>query len=151
MKLYRVCHKDEAQVILRTHDFSSLGKNYYRSINNNFKYEYGKKYLHFFKRLGDIYYMNLHKDNYVCEYDIPDELLPDESTGFYMDIINFMNLEEIPEYVIESNKISFDYLTKMDRIVEYIDYEDYLYGDLTSMFELVYKKDRELKYEKKLY
>jgi hypothetical protein len=68
-----------------------------------------------------------------------------------MDFVSFNNPDEVDEYIIESKDIKFDYLTEMNEILVYIDYEDYIYGDFSSMIKCVYKKDRELKYEKKLY
>jgi guanylate kinase len=68
-----------------------------------------------------------------------------------MDFISFKSQEEIDEYVIASKNIKFEYLMEMHRILEYIDYEDYIYGDLPSMIEEVYHKGFELKHEKKLY
>ena len=68
-----------------------------------------------------------------------------------MDFVSFKRPDEVDEYIIESKDIKFEYLTEMHRILEYIDYEDYVYGDLPSMIEEVYHKDRELKHEKKLY
>ena len=151
MKLYRVCNENEGKIILKSKDFSELGSNYYRSFKNDFNYDPKKKYLHFFSHFGDIHYLNLHKGNYICEYDIPDELIPEPSHGYYMDFVSFNNPDEVDEYIIESKDIKFDYLTEMNEILVYIDYEDYIYGDFSSMIKCVYKKDRELKYEKKLY
>jgi hypothetical protein len=151
MKLYRICHENEAKTILEGGDYSTLGNNYYGMFRNTYDYEYGKKYLHFFSKLGNIYYLNLHKNNYFCEYEIPDDIIPQPSYGYYMDYVSFHNQDRLEEYIIESSLIKHEYLTKMERITEFIDYEDYLYGDLPSKFELVYEKDSELKYEKKLY
>ena len=151
MKLYRVCKEKEGNIILNSGDYSLLGSNYYNCFKNDFNYVPGKKYLHFFKYFVDIHYLNLNKGNYICEYDIPDELIPEPSHGYYMDFVTFERPDEVEEIVIESNKIKFEYLTEMHRILEIIDYEDYVYGDLPSMLEEVYHKDRELIHEKKLY
>ena len=151
MKLYRVCKEKEAQIRLNDGDFSQLGSNHRNEYKNDFKYEPDKKYLHFLGYFGDIHYLNLSKGNYICEYDIPDDIVPEPSHGYYMDFISFKSQEEIDEYVIESKNIKFEYLTEMHRILEYIDYEDYIYGDLPSMIEEVYHKGLELKHEKKLY
>ncbi len=151
MKLYRVCTDTEGKIILNEKDFSKLGSNYRGMYKNTFKYEYNKKYLHFFNYYGNIYFMNLRKGYYICEYEVPDEIIPEPTNGYYMDFVTFCEDRDIPEYVIESNKIKFEYLSNMYRIKNYIDYEDYLYGDLPSMIEEVYTKEKELTYEKKLH
>ena len=150
MKLYRVCKEKEGEIILNTGDFSSLGSNYRNGFKNDFDYEPGKKYLHFFKYFGDIHYLNLFKGYYICEYDIPDEILPEPSYGSYLDFVSFKKYDILEEYVIESSLIKFEYLTEMHRLLEFIDYEDYVFGKMHTMLEEVYKKDSELKYEKKL-
>ena len=151
MKLYRVCKEKEGEIILNNGDFSTLGSNFYRRFKNDFNYEPDKKYLHFFRNFGDIHYLNLCEGYYICEYDIPDELLGNPSHGYYMDFVSFERPDEVEEYVIESKNIRFKYLIEMYRILEYIDYEDYVYNGYAPMIERVYKKDSELKYEKKLY
>lgn len=150
MKLYRVCKEKEGDIILNTGEFSELGSNYRNGFKNNFNYEHGKKYLHFFKYFGDIHYLYLGKGYYICEYDIPDELVPKPSHGYYMDFVSFKNPDIVEEYVIESKDIKFEYLTEMHRILEFIDYEDYISGNMASMLEEVYKKEKELTHEKKL-
>ena len=150
MKLYRVCKQNEGKTILEIGDFSSLGSNYSNRSLNGFHYDPGKRYLHFFRHFGDIHYLNLCEGYYICEYDIPDELLPSPCYGSYMDYVSFKNPDEVEEYVIESSQIKFEYLDEMNRILEYIDYEDYAYGDYAPMIERVYKKDSGIKYEKKL-
>ena len=151
MKLYRVCNEKEGEIILNKGDFSELGSNYRNCFKNDFNYEYGKKYLHFLAYFGDIHYLNLSKGHYICEYDIPDDIVPEPAHGYYMDFVSFTKPDEVDEYIIESKKIKFDYLTEMHRILEYIDYEDYVYGDFPSMIEEVYHKDSGLKHEKKLH
>ncbi len=151
MKLYRICNDKEGEIILNKKDFSLLGSNYRNGFKNDFKYEPGKKYLHFFGYFGDVHYLNLNKGYYICEYDIPDDIVPEPSHGYYWDYVSFKTQDEVEEYIIESNNIKFEYLIEMHRILEYIDYEDYAYGDISSMLEEVYHKDRELKYEKKLH
>ena len=108
--------------------------------------------MHFFSNFDDILYLNLRKDYYICIYDIPDDLLNiSAGIGYYYDFIEFDRIVSAEEYSIESNDIKFDYLIKAYRINEYLDFEDFIYGDVISKCEQVYEKDRELKYEKKLY
>ena len=63
---------------------------------------------------------------------------------------DFDNNGDVDEYVIESNKILFDYLYSMDKIIETIDYEDYLYSDLSKMIKPIYDKKRVLKRWKRI-
>ena len=145
MYLYRLCDPIEAKIILETKDFSSLGNNYRNCFKNNFTYEPGKKYLHFFDSPYNIYFLNTIKDNYICTYDIPEEILPEKNTCYNINFLDFDNNGDVDEYVIESNKILFDYLYSMDKIRETIDYEDYLYSDLSKMIKPIYDKKRVLK------
>ena len=151
MYLYRLCNEEEAKTILETKDFSSLGSNYRNCFKNNFIYEPDKKYLHFFDSPYNIYFLHTRKNHYICTYDIPEEVLPKKNTCYNIDFLDYENHGDVDEYVIESNKIIFDYLYDMDKILENIDYEDYLYTDLSKLLETVYDKNRVLKYEKKLY
>ena len=151
MKLYRVCKQSEYLAIVNNVDYSLLGSNYYKKYRNSFKYDPKKKYLQFYHDWNEIFHAHLRKGYYVCEYDIPDELVPEPCDGYYLDAATYGYNEIIKDYVIESCNLNFGYLTSADKILESTTYEDYLNGDLATKFKTVYKKDRELKHEKKLY
>ena len=152
MQVYRVCNKKEYSIIMKTKNCSIVGSEMSNSNFNSHYYMKDKKYMHFFSNFDDILYLNLRKDYYICIYDIPDDLLNiSAGIGYYYDFIEFDRIVSAEEYSIESNDIKFDYLIKAYRINEYLDFEDFIYGDVISKCEQVYEKDRELKYEKKLY
>ena len=140
MIVYRICKKKEIDMILNEKNFYNIGKTY--EINekvNTHQYKNNQKYIHFFKNKDSIFYLNITQDMFICTYDIPLYLLVKHyGTGFYLDRFNFTNLEIVKEYAIENELIDFNYLLKIERLVEYIDIENYMYDDISSKIETIY-------------
>ena len=149
MKVYRICNKEEVNALLNDKDFSNVGKEglifiqqQIKDDTNNHNYEPKEKYLHFFKSLHSIFYLNTNEGYYICTYDIPDEVLKDGSgIGKYWDFMNFSHLVNVEEYAINIKNLKFDYLEKIDEITEYIDVEDYLYNfSIEDFLTTIYNK-----------
>lgn len=148
MILYRVCKEDEMKSLLEE-DYDNIGRYCYDTVVNNHKYELDKKYLHFFDSYSDIFHLNLKEGFYICEYDIPDELLADrEGYGVYSDYFKFKKVDHVKEYSIDSSLISKDYLLRSYRIKRYLDIDDYLYNLIEDNIELIYFRNGSKKYEK---
>lgn len=140
MIVYRICKKDEINIILNDKSFQNVGK--VCEINENINthlYIDNKKYIHFFKDKDSIFYLDTTPDMFICTYDIPSYLLEKHyGIGFYLDKFNFRNLEKVSEYAIENEFINFNHLLKIERLLEYIDIEDYIYEDISSKIETIY-------------
>ena len=140
MIVYRICKKDEIDIILNDKTFQKIGKvcEINKSINTHL-YINNKKYIHFFKDKDSIFYLDTTADMYICTYDIPNYLLETHyGIGLYLDKFNFKNLEKVSEYAIENEFINFNQLLKIERILEYIDIDDYMYDDISSKIEIIY-------------
>lgn len=126
MIVYRVCSKREITKIISDKEFYDVG-NYY-DINlklNTFRYNKNIKYLHFYDRYEDILHSNVSKGRFVCEYDIPEEVLIKYSgIGFYLGYINFRYLVDVKEYAIPAFELVFENLISYNVIEEELDYED---------------------------
>lgn len=140
MLVYRICQKNEIETILKDKTFINAGK-YYEINNkkNTHKYLINKKYIHFFKDKDSIFYLNTDAKMYICTYNIPNHLLETHyGIGYYLDRIYYKNLEKVDEYAIENEFISFNYLLKIEKIIKYIDIEDYINNDISSKIEIIY-------------
>lgn len=126
MLVYRVCSKREIMAIINDKGFTNVG-NYY-DVNlkrNTFKYDSGVRYLHFYDKYDDVLHSNTDKGRYICEYDIPDDILTKySSVGFYLDYINFRSLVDVREYAIPTYELVFKYLLGYDVLEQELDYED---------------------------
>ena len=144
MKVYRLCELDEIYSILAEKNFESIGKQC--EINkekNNHKYNANKKYLHFFKDRSSLLYLNTKQGNFICVYDIPDDILK-LYTGidFYLDFINFKNYKSVNEFAIESEQIKFKYIKSIYMINKSFDLDDYIEDENLSKFLFqIYNKD----------
>lgn len=140
MIVYRLCKKEEIAILFCDKSFQNIGKvcEINSEINTHF-YEPEKKYIHFFKNKGDIFYLDVKQDMFICTYDVPSYLLQRYSgIGFYYDRYNFRNLEHVTEYAIENEYIDFNYLIKIEKILEFIDIDDYMYDDISSKIDTIY-------------
>lgn len=148
MLVYRICKKDEIENILRNRGFYNVGKNFHiDKKKNTHPYENDKKYLHFFKNKDSIFYLNTDVNYFICTYDIPNHLLAKNvGIGFYLDRTNFDKLEEVEEFAIESKQIKFDYLLKIEAILDNIDFEDYIFEDIAYKVETIYSYNAFLEY-----
>jgi hypothetical protein len=53
-------------------------------------------------------------------------------------------MEAVDEYAIPVNELSFEYLKRVDKINEFIDYEDYLFDPtLKEEIQTIYEKGKE--------
>ena len=145
MLVYRICKEDEAYNILSTKSLDSIGK--YCTINsklNTHKYESDKRYIHFFKNYDSVFYLNVRSGYYICTYDIPEYLLSENiGAGFYMDRFLFMNKESVTEYAIEDTSMDYDYLRRIDKIIDFIDVEEYMEGDYKGKLQNVFQKSED--------
>jgi len=140
MIVYRICSKDEIEMIFRDKLFHNIGNFFEINKNTNTHlYKNNKKYIHFFKDFNSIFYLDTTPDMFICTYDIPNYLLGKHyGEGFYLDCFNCRSLQKVSEYAIENEFINFNYLLKIDKILEFIDIEDYMYSDITSKIETIY-------------
>lgn len=130
MKLYRLCKEKEIKTILKDKNFDNVGIDCSKLIlPNTHKYKHGKKYLHFFDRKENLLYLNLKVGDFICVYDIPNEIANQKiGEGFYYcdtGIIQDYNLYNVKEYAIENEFLKINNLKSVYKIKKYIDYEDY--------------------------
>ena len=74
MLVYRVCSKEEIDKLFQNRDIKDIGNYCTKTDVNNHEYEENSKYIHFFKEKSSIFHFLL-RERYICEYDIPDEIL----------------------------------------------------------------------------
>ena len=143
MNVYRLCRNDEIDKILTNRNFKNVGQCFQTDAKkNNFKYADGVRYLHFFKDASSLLYLNTCQGRFVCDYDIPDDILAERAAvGQYRDLINLNGLVPVPEYVVETDVMKFEYLKRVDKIIADIDYEDYFYTPTLKNFkENIYRQ-----------
>lgn len=142
MKVYRLCRKDEAEKVLKDRKFNNI---IHRSLSdskqNTHKYIDNQEYMHFFEQEISLLYLNVAKGKVICVYDIPQDILQEsKGKGFYLDFINFENIQKVTEYAIQSDKVRFEYLEQMYIINEDIDFDymtetDELYDRMTMIYD----------------
>lgn len=142
MEVFRLCDTNEIEYILKNKNFANVGQEFQIDPSKNtHKYIKNKKYMHFFESEISLLYLSLLKGKYVSVYNIPNELLKSsEGKGFYYDFISFSKLHELPEYAICSDQMRFEYLSKVYRINEDIDFEDFperseIYNYLSTIYD----------------
>lgn len=142
MKVYRICSKEEINEIFLNTSFLSIGNKFTENKSkNSFDYLPETLYMHFFKNLESILFLDTNSNRCICVYNIPDDILYAHlGYGKYLDFISFKNLLKIEEFAIPSNIIKFDYLEKVDLLASGIDYEEYLSEDFKSFTKQLYKK-----------
>lgn len=146
MIVYRLCDKSECNDILNGIPFHQLGN--FFEINpkrNNHQYVPYKRYLHFFENKDSLLYLNLKKGNFICTYDIPDDLVSiGRGTGKYLDPIFFRTIVSVIEIALPSEHIIFDYLKRVDEIISDIDVDDYTNDtSLASHIKNIYDVSKE--------
>ena len=149
MLVYRVCTQNEVNRILQNEPFSTigcLGEDFIkyqqtRAINNH-KYKSDKLYLPFFDDIWSITYWKATKGNYVCTYDIPDDILVNcFGTGKYLNSGSESEIaNSVSEYAVESDKIKKQYLIRVELIKANIDLTDDDYIEtLEDYLEVIYE------------
>lgn len=130
MIVYRVCKKEEVDTLLKDKSFYNIRKLY---KNND------KIYIYFFKKIKDIFNLNVNEEMYFCTYDIPFSLLKRCcDVSFYHDKFIFKNLGEIVIYAIKNRYIEFDYLIKIEKLLQCVDGENYIYDNISSKTKVIY-------------
>ena len=148
MKVYRLCDKNEIDIVFKSKSFNSVGNKFeIDPKKNTHQYLQDTEYIHFFKKPISLLYLSLLKGKYICVYNIPDSILQQyEGTGLYLDFIFFRNLHQIAEYAIPSKNLEFNYLEKIFLINEDIDFEYYpestdeVMNSLTCIYDFSYLK-----------
>lgn len=76
--------------------------------------------MHFFDDIWSIIYWKAIKNNYICTYDIPEDILTNSfGIGKYLNPGSESdNCSCVSEYAIESNKIKNEYLIRVELIIE---------------------------------
>lgn len=125
MKVFRLCNKEEIDKINKCADFNLLGKSYQEdSVKNTHKYDREKRYMHFFKDEISVLFLSPRKGKFICEYDIPDDILKEsEGYGNYADFVNFAKILRVPEYAIPSEKMKKEFLKRVYLIKEDLDFD----------------------------
>ena len=142
MLVYRICNNIEISKLLTNKSLSEIGKTYkIDKLKNTHNYKSNIKYIHFFKEFDSVFYLNTNKNHYICTYNIPDYLLDNNlGLGYYLDRTFLRSIDNVHEYVIDSNIVLFDYLIKIDKIISNIDFDDYLYSSYQNKLETIYIK-----------
>lgn len=151
MIVYRLCSKEEVDLILERRELTEIGKTFSNNKElNNHNYDSNRKYLHFFASKSSLFYLCVTTGTYICTYDIPTDILNKYiGEGYYLDRLYLKNLNKVIEYAVPSDEILFEYLQKIERIKSYVDYEDYLYDWDIRETEIIYNnKDKEKVLEK---
>lgn len=143
MLLYRICNKQEINLILNK-GIEYVGSSREVTSVNSHNYKLGIPYIHFFLHKSDILYIGCSRDSYVCTYDIPYGLLDLYcGVGKYSDNVNFKDRVYVIEFAIPSKELKIDYLKRIDVLLDYIDYEDFLGGDiLPELYETIYDSSK---------
>ena len=148
MLVYRLCKFEEVNKLLEEKNIDSIGVPASVFINiqqvknvSSHEYDYHLDYLHFFKDLSSIFYYDT-EDKYLCTYNIADEILTNhKGQGFYLDFVNLRRLVAVDEFAIPTNELSFENVVKVEKIKEFIDYDDYIAdSSLDDELKLIYKR-----------
>lgn len=123
MLVYRVCFKEEADYILNNLAFKDVGGTYYSSEFNNHVLDGHSNYMFFYPEKPFILYRCPPVLSYICTYDIPDSILAKcEGIGYYY--IYRSKRIDIKEYAIESKKMKFEYLQKIEILLTELNFCD---------------------------
>ncbi len=120
IELYRLCNKEEIDILLKNKNFEELGsKMKNNEKKNNFDYREDTKYIHFFKDKDNILYLNCSKGKYVCSYLIPENIVNAYSgIGKYLDFMFFRNIVEIEEVAIPITLMDYNYLDSVEKLID---------------------------------
>ena len=140
MLVYRICDEKELFRIFENRSIQEVGKFYYvDSQKNTHCYQAGKRYLHFFEKYEDVFYLNSRQKKYICTYDLSKEVLENcRGVGYYLDRVFFRYLQSVPEFAVNSILIHFDDLKQIDEIVEEISFEEYVDREVENKIVSIY-------------
>ena len=143
MLVYRLCNEKELKLLLDEKSFKHIAREFYPvKTFNNHPYKKYKKYVHFFHNFDSIFYLTVNEEKYLCTYNIPDEILRrSKGIGFYYDRIHLEKLEDVEEYAVEEDELDISYLQKIQKVLRYIDFEDYILKDYKDGLQTVYNKN----------
>ena len=147
MYVYRICKGEEIQSILKNKSFDDVGCScVIDSKLNNHNYITSIKYVHFFEDYDSIFYLNVTRGYYICTYNIPNDILEKhKGIGNYLDRMFMEKLECVTEYAVPNECLKFEYLQKVDKVVNFVEFEDFLYDEYDNKVSTVYevsKKDK---------
>lgn len=144
MEVYRICSDWEISTILKSKSTSEVGSTFINNTKiNTFDYNPTTKYLHFFQKYEDIFYLDCRGCENICTYDIPEEILAQsQGIGFYYDRINFRHIDEAIEFAVDVNLLDFSYLKRVDKITSILLFEDYLEGDIQEYLKNIYDANK---------
>ena len=149
MIVYRVCKKDEFDCIINGTCLDDLGSyyNFDTSKLNTHRYVENEYYLHFFKDVGSVIFLGELKDNYLCYYDLPEDLLEKyKGIGYYQEPSLWMNTSKLEEYAIPSRLLYREFIVGIDRIKYGIDIDDYIEDpSFHDYIEMVYYQGEDKK------
>lgn len=150
MLVYRICSKDEVDIILNK-DIEYVGNSREITNANSHNYKLGVSYMHFFLHKCDILYISCSRDSYICTYDIPYGLLDLYcGVGKYSDNPRFRDRVYAIEFAVPARELKLDYLKRVDVLLRYIDFEDLINGDIPSeLYETVYDSSKPVIRERK--
>lgn len=150
MLVYRVCSQQEVEMIFDK-GIENVGSPNNGTDVNSHSYQYNVNYLHFFLYKSDILHIKSNKGSCICTYDIPREILDLYcGVGNYMDFINFKERCYAIEFTIPTKELQMTYLKKVDVLLQYIDYEDFLGGGISPvLYETIYDSSKPFLRERK--
>ena len=146
MLVYRVSSQKEIDKLFQNRDIKDIGNYCTKTDVNNHEYEENSKYIHFFKEKSSIFHFLL-RGKYICEYDIPNEILEKyEGVGYYHNYYGFKSMVEVVEYAVKCCELDFNYLNKVEYSKEELEPEYYLDDpNLLKFVQSVYNKEKEKK------
>ena len=144
MNVYRLCKEKEVQNILENKSLDSACDFFMNNSRlSSFEYDSNTKYLHFFKDYDSLFYIGFNKNEYVCTYDIPIEVLEkNKGYGIYLDRCHFTNREVATEYAIPSEELDYSYLIKIDKAIKSTDFEEFIYNDYSNNLLTIYEREK---------
>lgn len=143
MIVYSLCKNDEYMKIITECSLSNIGKLMQTSNKNTYNYLPKTKYLHFFKNYFDMFHLKgcINKDMYITFYDIPYIILNNNiSTGLYYNYFSDLTITKINEYAIPVDDLNYNYLVRIDKILEKIEIEELLDNDFKNKIITIYSK-----------
>ena len=149
MLVYRVCKEDEFESIVNGIAFDGLGSYYDFDTSklNNHNYIDNEYYFHFFKEISSVVFLGELKNNYLCYYEIPEDVLEQyKGVGFYNEPGLIYRKFDLVEYAVPSKLIKLEYIVGIDKIKTEIELDDY-YEDpsLHDYVEMVYYQGEDKK------
>lgn len=149
MYLYRVCSREEYDIIERDKSFQNVGTRgeFFLLLNkdqdlSSHNYNFNNKYLHFYEDRDNIFFRGLEKGKIIYVLDIDDKRLEGkEGFGNYFDYSK-MHTENILEYALEVDSLSYNDICLVQEITEDISLSEVLYDDTNSKIITIYDKDK---------